>query len=483
VAITLLAGCATFPVAGDEGGPPWIRVNTPHFSLATDMKPEPAEELAHMLEDWWAAMSVALASTAGQSVRAAKPQTEPLLVIALRSQGEREAVHYRLGGVFTSFSLVPPAMSIGNIDEAGGREVLKHELAHALLHQRLPRIPRWLTEGMAVYLQTAALDRDRQIALWGTRSISETHNVMEYGAHISTKSLLDPKRWAGMDAGLMEFRAGLLVHMLINQYPDALTCYLDRLEADLDLDGALSCFGSRQNWDFELDDYAYSVSFPERQTRYEASDAEARTTPMNDADTHAVLALLDFMVVSTIEPDFRPPRIERARHNVDRALALDPTNPLAAMLLLAGGEVDAARWDGLTRAMVTSNDGDWRAWVARARTPNLPGIELQQATARARALAPEETEVLRLTAFDALRRQQWAEARTLGIKAWLGGATDDFDRATLFVASAQLGHCEEALNWARSPAETKKLNETLLSIQAQLDQPRRPCDGAPADLQ
>lgn len=458
-------------------------MNTPHFSLATDMKQEPAEELAHTLEDWWSAMSVALSYTAGQSVRAAKPQTEPLLVVALRSQGEREAVHYRLGGVFSAGSLVPPAMSIGNIDEIGGREVLKHELAHALLHQRLPRIPRWLTEGIAVYLQTAALDRERHVALWGTRSISETHDVMEYGTHVSAQSLLDPKRWAGSDVAFLEYRAGLLVHMLINQYPEALTCYLDRLEADLDLNGAMACFGKYQNWDFELDEYTYSTSFAEKQTRYEASDVEARTTPMNDADTHAVLALLDFIVVSTIDSRFRPPRIERARRNMDRALALDPTNPLAAMLLLAHGEVDAARWDGLTRAMVTNNDGDWRAWVARARTPNLPGVELQQATARARELAPEETEVLRLTAFDALRRQQWAEARSLAVKAWLGGATEDFDRATLFVASAQLGHCEEAVNWSRSPAETKKLNETLLSIQAQLDQPPRPCDGSPADLQ
>jgi len=113
------------------------------------MKQVPAEELAHMLEDWWSAMTVAFArigaaghTTIGEGDDEDDP--EPLLVIALRSQGEREAVHYRLGGEFIAFPLVPPAISIGSVDGYRGREVLKHELAHALLHQYLPRVPHWL---------------------------------------------------------------------------------------------------------------------------------------------------------------------------------------------------------------------------------------------------------------------------------------------------------------------------------------------------
>jgi len=470
------AGCATFPVAPDEGGAPWIQVNTPHFALATDMKQGPAEELAHMLEDWWAAMSVAFTSGKAQGgADGDGDASEPLLVIALRSQGEREMAHYRLGGAFWASPLVPPAMSIGNIDEEGGRETLKHELAHAILYARLPRVPRWLTEGMAVYLQTARLDREEGTVHWGTRSISETHNWLEFGSAVSVRSLLDANRWDGPDAGAMQFRAGLLFHMLVNRHADELDCYLERLETDPDPDAALQCFASRDGWDRELDDYAYSLSFAGRETRFAAPAAYARTGRMQDAAVHAVLAQLDYMVLFSIEERFRPQRIERARKNLDRALALDPQNLLAGLLLLMRAEADDSRWDAVTKAMVTGHGGDWRAWAARARTPGLAGDERTQAIERAKRLAPEETEVMRLTAFEAIRAQRWEEARTLAIKAWLGGASELSDRMTLFVASAQLGQCADALKWSRSPSETKELNAFLLKVQQAADQPKRPC--------
>ncbi len=472
----LAGGCATFPVAPDEGGAPWIQVNTPHFALATDMKQGPAEELAHMLEDWWAAMSVAFSGGKAQGVAAAAAaDPEPLRVIALRSQGEREMAHYQLGGAFTASPLVPPAMSIGNIDEEGGRETLKHELAHAMLYARLPRVPRWFTEGMAVYLQAARLDREQGIVRWGTRSISETHDWMEFGTTISVQSLLGADRWNGPDGGAMEFRAGLLFHMLINRHPDQLECYLQRLETELDPDAALQCFPSRNGWDHELNDYAYSLSFAGRETAFAAPAAYARTANMPDTAVHAVLALLDYMVLFSIEEKFRPPRIERARKNLERALALDPQNLLAELLLLTRTEVDATQWDAITRTMVTGHGGDWRAWVARARTPGLPGDERRQAVERANQLAPEQTEVLRLTAFEALNAQRWADARTLAIKAWLGGADGLSDRMTLFAASAQLGQCAEAVKWSRSPSETKDLNAFLLRVQEAAEAPKRPC--------
>ena len=83
---------------------------------------------------------------------------EPLLVIALRSRWEREAVHYYLGGVFRQFEYAPPVIDVGDIDDERGRETLRHELAHALLHAQLPRVPRWLNEGMAEYLSIGGVD-------------------------------------------------------------------------------------------------------------------------------------------------------------------------------------------------------------------------------------------------------------------------------------------------------------------------------------
>ena len=202
----LSAGCASFPRAADEGGRPWIQVDTPHFSLATDMDAAPARDLARTLEDWWAVMGIALPQ-AGGAPHPGSAAHERLLVIALRSSGEREEVHYNLGGAFSAFPLVPPAMSIGNFDSDLGRETLKHELAHALLYERLPRIPRWLTEGMAVYLQTADLNRQRGTAEWGMRSQSDTRAMLGWRS-IGTRRLLDPDGWHGDDTFTSSFTPG-----------------------------------------------------------------------------------------------------------------------------------------------------------------------------------------------------------------------------------------------------------------------------------
>lgn len=151
-------------------------------------------------------------------------------------------------------------------------------------------------------------------------------------------------------------------------------------------------------------------------------------------------------------------------------------------LLLTRTELDATRTASLTKAIVVRRGGDWRAWVARARMRGLPAAELQEATARAQALAPNETEVLRLTAAEAVREGRWADARTLGIRAWLGGAEDIEDRTILFVAAAQLGHCEEAARWTRSTAETKQMNAFLLRFQEERDLPKRACGVNDPDL-
>jgi hypothetical protein len=295
--------------------------------------------------------------------------------------------------------------------------------------------------------------------------------------------LLDPERWNRGHDGAMEFRAGLLVHMLINRSPQDLACYMQRLEADLELDGAIECFPGRGAWDSELDDYAYSVSFENNATPFTAPEASVRTASMSDAPVHAVLALLDLMVVSTVEERFRPPRIERARKNLDRALTLDPGDLLAGLLLITEGGADDSRRSAVTASLVASHPDDWRAWIARARTPGIAAAEREQATERAFQLAPDEREVLRSAAFAALIDQRWDDAMTMASKAWLGGADHFSDRTTLFVASAQLGRCPEALKWSRSESETKALNDALLKIQGALGLPQQACPVVAGDLQ
>jgi hypothetical protein len=471
--VAVATGCVTVPRAADEGGPPWRQIDSPHFALVTDMGDADAREIAGTLEDWWFAMSVALPGAPG-----AKPQdgeNAPVLVLALRSQAERQAVHYTLGGVFGALPLIPPAMSIGNFDDTNGREVLRHELAHAMLHQRLPRVPRWFTEGVAVYLQTADLDRKRGVVKWGGLSISDTRNWMMYRS-ISTSALFDDSKWTGWDEGAMDVRAGLLVHMLVNRHPDQLACYLRRLETAIDVEAALDCFPGRSGWDREVEDYGFSSSFASRSASFSVPGLDVRTSPISDAQVHAVLALADMMVLSRDLPSFAPDRKDRIQRHLTRALALEPGHLLAGLLASTRDETDAETKAAITKALVARYPGEWRSWVARVWTLEDSGDELANALEQARKLAPDEKEVLRVVAWDALRQQRWADARTSAVRAWIKGADDVFDRVTLTIASTQLGSCAEVRTWTRGLSDEKEFKLRLADRQRDLELPRASCE-------
>ena len=397
LASALAAGCVTFPRAPDEGGSPWISVETPHFALATDMEKAPAEDLARMLEDTWTAMEYALESLPGGALEDVAG-SEPVLVIALKNDREREAVHPRLGGIFSAQPLLPPAVSIGDISVNRGEEVLKHELAHALLSKRLPRVPRWLNEGVAVYLQNAELDRNRQAVAWGIWNEHDMRTLREYEvSRVSVDALFDSARWKSTSgAYALEIEAGLLVHMLVNRYPGELACYLKGLATDLDPKAAMACFPNRTRWTYEVTDYDYAASAAGKQASVAFPNVQVSTVTLGDARVHAVLAMLDYMVAPSVEPQFQGDRFERAKRHLTRALEIEPAERLAILLTLRHTDPSPARRAELAKRLVDSHPDHWATWIARATTPGISGAEQFAAIDRAWALAPGRAEVLRI---------------------------------------------------------------------------------------
>lgn len=477
--VAATAACASFPRAADDGGPPWIEVSTAHFRLATDMTERPAAETSRMLENWWAAMRAVVAHEHGLGD---EPDGEPFLVVALRSQWEREGVHYELGGLFSTFDLAPPLISIGDISGQEGREALRHELAHAFLSRHLPRAPNWLNEGMAAYLQMAEVDGDGHTLAWGMRSSSMTRNYVDNGQRVSVGELLAPGPWAGNSLGALEFRAGLLVHMLINRRPAEFACYLSGLRTALDVDAPLkTCFPARDGWDREIDDYAYSTWFKSKTAPFEAPPVEPRTAPLADASVHAILALLDVAVAPMIAPQFREDRLERSRQNLASASKLEPAQLLAGLIELDAPNKNNDSYASLSRALVDAHPGAWRAWVARARAPGISADERQRATKLAWQLAPEEPAVLRLAAARALGESRWDDALALESKAWLKGAATVSDRIVLAVASARVGRCAEARGWRPASASEQNLfDRELVRLGSPLGGPGDGCAAAKA---
>ena len=468
----LLAGCVSFPRARDEGGPQWIQVETPHFRLATDMDAQTAEEVAGMLEGWWQAMTLVVAREQGlghgDGGRQGAP--EPFLAIGLRSKSEREGVHYDFSGIFMAFQIAPPAISIGDVSDDYGRQTVRHELAHAFLHARLPRIPRWLNEGMAVYLQMSDIDERSHAVTWGVRNISDTRLYREAGTSITIERLLSPEGWSGFGYGPREFYAGLLVHMLVNHHPGELDCYLRKLETDIDLDAAFtSCFASRAKWPSELDDYAYST-FNTRTAPFEPPALHPRTTTLSDAETHAVLAILDLMAAPAAIPRYRAEHEQRARANIRRALELDPNQLRAGLLHLEEPDLAPRSFADLSAALVRSHPAEWRVWVARTWAEGISGAEEQQAAEQAFHLAPDETQVLHLAAVRSLVQGKWEEAYAFANRTWLRGSTTTMTRIVLTVAAGQLGRCAESRSWApTSSAEKPRFTSELARIRAHLE--------------
>jgi len=476
----LAAACATFPGAPDEGGSPWRSVQTPHFALATDMDKTPAEDLARRLEGAWTAMEYALEAIPGGALEKG-PGNEPVLVIALRNDRERQAAHQQWAGLFSANTLLPPALSIGDVNGDGGAELLQHELAHALLSKRLPRVPRWLNEGIAVYLQTAELDRRRQVVEWGIWSRHVMQQMRDYGINrVSVEALFDHARWKSEPGYYaMEIEAGLLVHMLVNRYPDELSCYLKRLATDLDPDAAMGCFPSRKRWASEMTDYDYERPQASKRASIVFPDVELLTAPMGDARVHTTLAMLDYMVLPSVERQFQPERRARAQGHVARALQLDPDQLLAILLRLTHPDADLtdARRTELTKRLVGEHPDAWASWIARAEAPDISGDEQAAAIDRAWALAPWRTEVLGWAAFRAFAASQWSEARTRAIKAWLAGLDRDENRALVFAASLQLGSCAEAESWLPPPNERKAFMSRVARLRAEVDAPPAACPG------
>src|SRR5512133_1602503 len=145
--VALLAAvlaCARAPRRGDDfvcparGGPAWTELTTPHFTVASDLRPAHARRIATELEGIRAWVIAALLPGEGRDIPGR------VRVVAFRSTGEFDTfAPPGLRAYFTHDGLGEAVIVMTG--EMGGeaRLVLAHELAHHALRQVYPRQPRW----------------------------------------------------------------------------------------------------------------------------------------------------------------------------------------------------------------------------------------------------------------------------------------------------------------------------------------------------
>jgi hypothetical protein len=304
--------------------------------------------------------------------------------------------------------------------------------------------------------------------------------MREHGTRASVDAVFDSERWkSNTGAYALYVEAGLLVHMLVNRYPHELACYLKGLATDLDPGAAMACFPNRTRWTYEVKDYDYDAPAADHWAFVAFPNVDVSTAQLGDARVHAVLAMLDYMVVPTVERQFQPDRYARAQRNLTRALELDPTEQLAILLALSQTDPSGAQRAELTKRLVDHHPDHWATWIARAGAPAITGAEQSAAIERAWALAPWRTEVIGWAAVRAFASARWSEARTLAIKAWLGGIDGDDNRALVYAASAQLGSCAESESWLPAAKDREAFIARVTRMREEMNAPPAPCPVPP----
>jgi tetratricopeptide (TPR) repeat protein len=174
IVLVSLSGCAhtlrPTLVCPVSGGPKWIELTSPHFSLRTDVPEVQARSALQLYEETFAA----LVELSNWLLPASAPPSRTSVVLFGNARDFAELIQHKAGGLFRSDDAYGrPSIVLVNQGYYGAQRAFRHELMHRFIYQRLRRVPPWLNEGIADYFSTFAVaDRKAWLGLmydWGAR--------------------------------------------------------------------------------------------------------------------------------------------------------------------------------------------------------------------------------------------------------------------------------------------------------------------------
>jgi hypothetical protein len=213
VALLPAMACAALPPCPRDGGPRWSEWATPHLRLLTDLDDDDAEETADALEE----LRASLVAVAWRGLP--EPQ-RPLVAVVFRSGREMDVfTPATYEGMFVRGGLSDGIILSYRSGSRGDRETLRHELAHALAdHFGVgARAPRWLTEGLAVYLERVTPDGDSGRLVFGDAD-PVMSSILSARGPVSFEDLWTEPRPEQLAA--FYATSWLLVHYLLNHHAD-----------------------------------------------------------------------------------------------------------------------------------------------------------------------------------------------------------------------------------------------------------------------
>ena len=384
VAAGMLMACpGPVPQVPGKGGPPWIELTSPHFTIWTDADPVRVRDLVRKMERLQQFVVGAVLPTALREGRD--------FAIVMRDDAELRAFsdteQARPFATQARFPLWQPTIVLSATIPPGDLEVaLAHELIHAISYGVIHHQPRWFAEGMATYFETVGLDPKLETVNIGGPPTGRPVRI----AHLMPISELFGWGKGSREETRQYITAWALFWFLINQHRDELVHYMylidtaDAEDAEIERRSDLA----KHTWDQafptlplttvdrQLRDWLFNGTHQEKQFRFEAHEVSVTQRLLGDADVYAVRGWLHTLAGK---------RDAQARADVARALAAEPTNVLAR--LLAAGLDDTEISADEARAIATAHQDDWRAWMLVAGAAHGTRGEAEAARVRACELA------------------------------------------------------------------------------------------------
>ncbi|MFP2957568.1 DUF1570 domain-containing protein [Myxococcus sp. 1LA] len=466
---TTQVGCVVgprFTTCPGEGGRPWLRLDSDHYTLHTDLPAEDAREAMRRLERTRTAILTSMWP------RSLGQQMTKLDVYVLQSPREFEGLYPRRVRAFFFRSDSEALIVLSgrpqsweqtfNGLELASSSPLNHELAHYLSAYTLTRQPRWLSEGLAEYLETLRLSEDGQTAVVGaphrqaiTLMRSYLNAVLRGLAQgwtmqrvIQWDRTLEARE-QDKEVGANYAGSWLLVHWLLNERPQPFAEYLALLNEGVAPDEALTRALPElksPELDGVLYEYLRNRRFVERTVPVPPVGTAFIEEVLEDAQAHAIRAKLAALGAHLAHREpFITNRRKVAKDELDEALRLNPTGLLALASKLSAAPEDEQ--EAIGRGAVEAHPQESEAWqllgTALRHSPD-KGDEREAAFREALRLDPRNAYAARELAWlfvtqgrsdDALPLARWA----VSLAPWSPNALD-----TLAMALAGSGACEEA---------------------------------------
>ncbi|NOK37732.1 hypothetical protein D7W79_31115 [Corallococcus exercitus] len=449
LALTLFSGCtASRALCPAEGGRPWREVRSSHFRVRTNLEEPAAARSAVELEEFRRALL--LAWGAGFD----PPGTVDVILLS-NPRDLEEFTDGRYAGFAGQTPDGPRMVMTGGggyllADTTGDKETQAHELAHYLSAFALPRQPRWVSEGLASYLQTVTIrPSDRNVVL-GRASPALLQYVRAHG----WLTLEELWQWDGKTqqstAELQRHYASswLWVHYLINAYGNRFSAFQDRLSRGEEPRRAFTAaFQGETAYQAALADYVQLGRYAISTQPLPPVPTQTQTRGLEPADVHVIRALLFTQAPGDVPLEERQ---RKADLELAQALKEDPTH--VETHRLRAETLDKAERLKLARLLVEKHPEDGRAWDLLATALEAEGdlsATQEQARQRAAELMPDSPSAQNGLAWYYVNVQQpqkgLAPAQR-AVRLMPGNAGILNTQAALFFLS---GRCPEAVSMGR----------------------------------